>query len=197
MTAGAPTPPFGLLEDVSRRLTAGGVQSALGASGLLYAHGLVDHVGDWDVTVEGTRAAIEPLVADLAPRFVGSSGVHADSKLVLHDAQVELILDFAFVVENGAIARMPTLVAGEWRGIPLAALEVWAVAYTLLGRTAKAELVFARLAETGADPEVLARLALEPLPASLAGWLRQLPVRHPVVDTGSSGSPDGSRTPRS
>ncbi len=197
MSAGAATPPFELLNDLSRRLSAARVHHALGASGLLFAHGLVDHVGDWDVTVEGSRATIEPLVADLTPRFVGSSGVHADSKLVLHDAQVELILDFAFVVEGGTIARMPTMVAGEWRGIPLGALEVWAVAYSLLGRSASAELVFARLALTGADPAALARLAAEPLPAALAARISSLPLRHPVAGTGPSGSADDSRTPRS
>lgn len=195
MSGADPTPPFGLLEDISHRLSAAGIKFALGASGLLHAHGLVDHVGDWDVTVEGPRATIEPLVANLFPRFVGSSGVHADSKLVLHDAQVELILDFAFVAENGAIVRMPTIVAGEWRGIPLGALEVWAVAYSLLGRSARAELVFARLAATGADPAVLARLANEPLPAALAARISSLPMRRRDADTGSSGSADGSRTP--
>ncbi len=197
MSLAGPTPPFELLADLSRRLSAARVHHALGASGLLYAHGLVDHVGDWDLTVEGSRATIEPLVVDLAPRFVGSSGLHADSKLVLHDALVELILDFAFVSENGAIARMPTIVAGEWRGIPLGALEMWAAAYSLLGRSAKAELVFARLATTGADPAVLARLAKEPLPAALAARVSSLPLRRPVAGTGPSGSPGGSQTPRS
>jgi len=195
-SAAAATPPFELLQDLSRRLSAARILYALGASGLLYAHGLVDHVGDWDVTVEGSRATIEPLVADLLPRFVGSSGVHADSKLVLHGGQVELILDFAFVSEQGGIARMPTIVAGEWRGIPLAALEVWAVAYTMLCRSAKAELVFARLEATGADPEVLARLAQEPLPAALEARLTSLPLRRPAAGTGPSGSPGDSRMPR-
>jgi len=189
------TPPFELLEDLSRRLSAARVQYALGASGLLYAHGLADHVGDWDVTVEGSRAAIEPLFADLLPRFVGSSGVHADSKLVLHDGRVELILDFAFVSEGG-VARMPTLVAGDWRGIPLGALEVWAVAYSLLGRTAKAERVFAHLGATGADPAVVERLVREPLPPALAARIRSLAARRPDAGTGSSGSAEGSRTPR-
>jgi hypothetical protein len=191
----APTPPFELLADASCRLAAAGVPHALGASGLLYAHGLVDHVGDWDVTVEGKRGAIEPLVADLAPRYAGSSGVHADSKLMFHDGRVELILNFAFVTAGG-VARMPTIVAGQWRGIPLGALEVWAAAYTLLGRAAKADLVFARLATTGVDVAARARLLAEPLPASLLARLSALPARRPGDDTGPSGWADGSRTPR-
>ncbi len=179
-------PPFVLLEDASHRLTAAGVTHALGASGLLYAHNLVDHVGDWDVTVEGDRAAIEPLVADLAPRFVGSSGVHADSKLVLHDGQVELILLFAFRVGE-RVARIPTIVAGTWRGIPLGALEPWAVAYTLLGRTAKAELLFERLERDGVDPVAREIVLAEPLPDALVARLRRIATRPRAVGTAPSG----------
>ena len=175
MTAPAPHPPLAYLADASRRLAAAGVPHALGASGLLFAHGLVDHVGDWDVQVEADRVVVEPLFADLAPRYVGSSGVHADSKLVLHDGAVELILRFAFVVPAG-VARVPTLVDGEWQGIPLGALEAWAAAYALLERPAKADLVFARLAARGARPAAVAALLAQPLPAGLAARLRALPV---------------------
>jgi hypothetical protein len=174
--SGAPKlPPFAPLAEASRRLAAAGIVHALGASGLLHAHGLVDHVGDWDVTVEAERAVVEPLFADLAPRFVGSSGVHADSKLVLHDGVVELILHFAFVVPGG-IARVPTIVDGEWQGIPLAALEAWAAAYTLLDRPARADLVFARLAARGTRAAALARVLAEPLPPALGERLRALPA---------------------
>lgn len=176
MTAsGGALPPFAPLADASRRLTAAGIPHALGASGLLFAHGLSDHARDWDVTVEADRDQVEPLFADLQPRFVGSSGVHADSKLVLHDGVVELILRFAFVVPGG-IVRVPTRVDGEWRGIPLGALEAWAAAYALLGRHAKADLVFARLAERGARAEALAAVLSQPLPAGLAARLRALPA---------------------
>jgi hypothetical protein len=170
----APHPPFEALAEASRRLAAAAIPHALGASGLLFAHGLVDNVGDWDVTVEADRANVEPLFADLAPRYVGSSGVHADSKLILHDGVVELILRFAFVVPGG-IVRIPTIVDGEWRGIPLGALEAWAAAYALLERPAKTELVFARLAERGARPAALSRVLEQPLPDPLRARLTALP----------------------
>jgi hypothetical protein len=170
----APHPPFEALAEASRRLAAAGVPHALGASGLLFAHGLVDHVGDWDVTVEADRAGVEPLFADLGPRYVGSSGVHADSKLILHDGVVELILRFAFVVPGG-IVRIPTIVDGEWRGIPLGALEAWAAAYALLERPAKTELVFARLAERGARADALDIVLAQPLPDALRARLTALP----------------------
>ena len=176
MTQGEALPPFAPLAEASRRLATAGVPHALGASGLLFAHGLADHARDWDVTVEADRADVELLFEDTAPRFVGSSGVHADSKLVLHDGVVELILRFAFVVPGG-IVRVPTLVDGSWRGIPLGALEAWAAAYALLERPAKADLVFARLAERGARDSALAAVLGQPLPAALAARLRALPRR--------------------
>ena len=174
MSHGAVLPPFEPLAEASRRLARASVHHALGASGLLYAHELSDHARDWDVTVEADRADVEPLFADLAPRFVGSSGVHADSKLVLHGGTVELILRFAFVVPGG-IVRIPTLVDGSWRGVPLGALEAWAAAYTLLGRAEKAERVFARLEERGARADALDAVLSEPLPAALAARLSALP----------------------
>ncbi len=174
MSVESALPPFAPLAEASRRLAAAGILHALGASGLLCAHGLADHARDWDVTVDADRDQVEPLFADLAPRFVGSSGVHADSKLILHDGVVELILRFAFVVPGG-IVRVPTLVDGAWRGIPLGALEAWAVAYALLERPVRADLVFARLAERGARPGALAAVLSEPLPAELAKRLRALP----------------------
>ncbi len=175
MSAPGAHPPFEPLAEASRRLAAAGIEHALGASGLLFAHGLADHVGDWDVTVEADRADVEPLFADRAPRFVGSSGVHADSKLILDGGVVELILRFAFVVPGG-IVRVPTIVDGRWRGIPLGALEAWAAAYVLLDRPAKAELVFARLAGRGARAAALERVLAEPLPAALSARLRALPA---------------------
>ncbi|MEO6461580.1 MAG: hypothetical protein ABIP29_00735, partial [Candidatus Eisenbacteria bacterium] len=142
---------------------------------------------------EADRDQVEPLFADLKPRFVGASGVHADSKLVLHDGVVELILRFAFTVPGG-IVRVPTIVDGEWQGIPLGALEAWAAAYTLLERPAKADLVFARLAERGARAEALAAVLSQPLPAELAERLRALPT---AGGTGRDGSGHDPRAVRS
>ena len=183
MSADEALPPFPPLAEASRRLAAAGIPHALGASGLLYAQGLSDHARDWDVTVEADREDVEPLVRDLAPRFVGSSGVHADSKLVLEGGVVELILRFAFVVPGG-IVRVPTIVDGSWRGIPLGSLEAWAAAYALLGRTEKADRVFARLAGRGARPGALAEVLRQPLPEALAARLRALP---PADGTGPGG----------
>ncbi len=169
----AELPPWAPLWEVHTRLARAGVAHALGASALLHAHGLADHVGDWDINVDADHDVIDPLFADLAPVHFGSSGVHADSKLQVFDATVEVIVRMAFHVE-GHVVRIPTLPMSEWRGIPVGSPEAWAVAYALLGRTEKSERLFAALAREGADARAVARMLEEPLPSHLRERLREL-----------------------
>src|SRR5262249_61693175 len=114
------------------RLVSAGVPCALGASGLLASLGLVDHVGDWDLTVEGEVTAIAALFADLPHELAGNSGIHADHKVMLPGESAEVIVNFAFAVE-GPVLRIPTLARGTWHGVATASPECWAVAYWLMG----------------------------------------------------------------
>ena len=171
----ATLPPWEPLWEVHTRLERAGIAHALGASALLHALGLWDHVGDWDVNVEADHDVLGPLLADLAPVKFGSSGIHADSKLQLFDAQVEVIVRMAIVAE-GQVVRIPTLPASAWRGVPVGSPEAWAVAYALLGRAEKSELLFRSLASGGARSGAVERMLAEPLPAELAARLRRLPV---------------------
>ena len=175
MTA-AGLPPIEPLLEVHRRLERAGIEHALGASGLLHALGLEDHVGDWDVNVEADHDVLGPLFADLHPVRFGSSGIHADSKLQLYGAQVEVIVKMAIVAE-GRVVRIPTLPRDAWRGVPVGSPEAWAVAYALLGRTEKSERLFTWLGQRGARPSDVKRMLEEPLPAALAARLAALPPR--------------------
>jgi len=166
-------PPLPPLLEVHARLERAGIAHALGASGLLFALGLWDHVGDWDVNVEADHDVLTPLFADLAPVRFGSSGIHADSKLQLYDAQVEVIVKMAIVAE-GRIVRIPTLPGAPWQGVPVGSPEAWAIAYALLGRTEKSEILFRALAANGAAPAAVARMLAEPLPEALARRLSSL-----------------------
>jgi hypothetical protein len=107
---------------------------------------------------------------------VGGDALHADQKFALFDGTVELIVAFAFHVKGG-IVHVPTRVTGRWDGVPLGSPEAWAVAYALLGRGAKSDLLFGRLRERGADPIVRAELLAQPLPEDVATRLRALPPR--------------------
>jgi len=154
---------------------------ALGASGLLAALGLVDRVNDWDVTVEAPIEALEAACAGLEFTRHGNSGCHADHKLGFAKERIELIADFAFFVPGGVV-RIPTLVTGSWRGIPVGSPTAWAVAYALMGelegslrRRERAEALFGWLAGSRGEPEARARLGAQPLPDGLARRLESLP----------------------
>ena len=192
-------PRLETLHDAVARLRAAGIPCALGGSGLLAGLGLVDHVGDWDITAEGDLATIASLFADRQPEIAGNSGIHADHKVMLPQDAVEVIVNFAFAVE-GPVVRIPTLARGSWNGVPLASPEAWAVAYALMGeyegvarRRERAELLFGHVEKTGADPEALRLLLAEPLPEFLARRLIALPVRSPSSPDGSGASDDGVR----
>jgi hypothetical protein len=166
-------PPFAPLREVVARLEGAGLVCALGGSGLLAALGLTETVRDWDLTTDAAIAEVLGALGTLAHEYHGSSGIHADQKLVI--GPVEVIVRFAFLTE-GKVVRVPTVVTGRWRDVPLGSPEAWAVAYALMGRDAKAETLFAHLAR-GADPKALATLMAEPLPASLRDRLAALAAR--------------------
>ncbi len=172
----AQLPPLEPLLEVHRRLADAGIAHALGASALLHTLGLEDHVGDWDLNTDAEHDALRPLFQDLDAVHFGSSGIHADSKIQLYGAHVEVIVRMAIIAE-GRIVRIPTLPRGEWQGVPVGSPEAWAVSYALLGRVEKSERLLRHLAEGGARREDVARMLEEPLPHALAARLAALPVR--------------------
>lgn len=168
-------PPIAPLRGRIARLEAAGIVVGLGGSGLMAALGLGDRVGDWDLT---TDAAYEQVVDALAGETLeasGSDALHADRKLGLDGRTIEVIVGFAFHAPAGVV-RIPTRVSARPDGIPLGSPEAWAVAYHLLGRTAKSEALLDHLARQGADPAVLEALLAQPLPPGLAGRLVALPT---------------------
>lgn len=170
------SPPLEPLQDVVSRLERAGLVCALGGSGLLASLGLANSVRDWDLTTdEPLERAIEA-IEDLQPGRVGPDGLHADHKLLVRGGEIELIVGFAIGTSED-IVRLPTLVTGRWRGVPLGSPEVWAVAYALMERDEKASALFRLLGRRGADPAAVARLAREPLPAALREKLVSLPRR--------------------
>ncbi len=166
-------PPLAPLREVVERLEGAGIACALGGSGLLMALGLVEQVHDWDLTTDASPAAVLAALAGRDLVLHGNSGDHADHKVVTAGGAIEVIARFAFRVPGG-VARIPTIVSGRWRGVPLGSAEAWAAAYVLLGRPAKAELLFAHLARRGAEPSALRTLLAQPLPRALAARLRAL-----------------------
>jgi hypothetical protein len=182
-------PPLAPLHAALAKLAAAGIPHALGASGLCAALGLVERVGDWDVTCDADIATLATLFAGEPATAFGNCGCHADHKLNLRGGEIELIARFAFFVE-GAVVRIPTRVTRTWNGVPVGSPESWAAAYALMGelddpahrerRRGRAEALFGWLAANGADPEAVRALLAEPLPAALAARLAALLAAPPA-----------------
>ena len=142
MTETAPatphTPALEPLLATIATLRRGGVEVALGGSGLLASLGLTDHVGDWDVTTDSSVDEAEAALGDTPHEWFGNSGIHADHKLVVDGGTIEVICRFALRSDAG-VCRVPTVVTGTWRGVPVGSPVAWAVAYALLGREPREE----------------------------------------------------------
>ena len=167
------TPPFEPLLEVVARIEAEGIGCALGGSGLLAALGLARTVRDWDLTAEAPLERLLPIARGWRHETAGSSGVHADAKLMFPDRAIEVISRFAFHAPGGVV-RIPTVVTGRWCGVPLGSPEAWAVAYHLLGRPAKRDLLLGHLRASGHDPTLIANLLRQPLPEEIARELATL-----------------------
>lgn len=169
-------PPMEPLRQVLHRLKAAGIEAAVGGSGLLFPHGLVDRVNDWDLTTDAEPHAVRAALAGLTYLDrTGGSGYVTRARLVVQmgGEEIDLICQGGVETEVG-VTRFPTFIAGEYQGIPLGSMEVWAAFYWLIGRRPKAELALGWLERNGAHPARLQRVLQEPLPSELRGRLEAL-----------------------
>lgn len=127
-------------------LESAGLDVALGGSGLLAAHGLVDRVNDWDLTTDApVDAVLEALASAELPVFAARDGApdeppFASEAVFRLPGSVELIISFALLDDDGQRIALPTRVTGRWNDLPLGDLTVWEQAYTLLGHPDRASL---------------------------------------------------------
>lgn len=168
------------LQQMAEAWTAHGISYALGGSGLLLSLNLLEEVNDWDVT---TDCPLEQLVRSLQPLRVelktsGDYPFASDYRVqvITYGKPVEIIGGFKLHAENG-IVKLPTVPAQKWNGIHLGSPEVWAAAYALMKRPAKAEKLLQYLRLNGADASIIKQLCAEPIPDSLKQTLQQLPCR--------------------
>jgi hypothetical protein len=116
---------------------------AIGGSGLLVALGLAGKARDWDVTVDAPAEAVVATLdrAGLSYRDeTRTDGIYASDRCLVLDGPIDLLVNFALRGPDG-VERLPTRVTGCWSGLPLADPAVWARAYRMLGRDAKAALL--------------------------------------------------------
>jgi len=166
-------PPMEPLRGLLARLQTAGVTAALGGSGLLFAHGLVDRVNDWDLTTNSppdlVRAALTGLTWE---DRTGGGNYQTGGRFVVLIDGMEIDIMARLAVSG---CSLPSIVAGEWQGVPLDSLEVWAAVYWLIGRPAKAGLILEHLRKHGASRERLRLVLRLPLPLDLRIALEELP----------------------
>ena len=118
------------LEAVAARLRAAGVPFLLGGSGLLWALGLDVEVRDLDLMLRaGDRARFEAAAGDWLVSVTTDPGPVLTSAwkatLAVDGVEVEGLGGLGFA--DGR--ELPFRSGGEWRGVPLAAPEIWWAAY--------------------------------------------------------------------
>lgn len=158
------------LKLVVDRLAGAGIQVALGGSGLLYSLGLVDAVRDWDLTTDAAVPAVIEALGDLpwgrSPTGDQAYATAGRINVTPDGADIDLMVQFAVRCETGVVG-FPTIVTGQFESIPVGSPEVWAVAYQLMGRLAKADMLYEYLRQRGARSEIRTRLLAEPLPEAV------------------------------
>ncbi len=143
---GVTLPPLDTVKAVLAALEDAGICAAVGGSGLLAALGLVDRAGDWDLTTDA-----DPERVEAALTVAGISSVRDPSrddgyatKAWLHaggeNHDVDILLGFA-IRANGTVVNLPTRITRRWLGLPIADPTVWAMAYRLMGRHDRADLL--------------------------------------------------------
>jgi hypothetical protein len=155
------------LSALTKKLEQSGVSYSLGGSGLLVSLGLTNAVGDWDVVTDAPKdkvlAALENYeVEDLA---CGDHPFGTEFKLVIRQMEppVEIIGGLAIHSAKG-LCRLPATAVSLWNGIQMGSPEVWYVAYALMNRGAKADLLLAYLKEVGVNRQMIDMLRELPIP---------------------------------
>jgi len=131
-----------VLRLLARRFRTAGITWQLGGSGLLFARGLVDRVGDLDLVFpDSARDGLQRLLADLGgavPDFASDQepGFVSGWRCRYRLEGQELDLSGAIALEiEGRVVRLPFAPGPEWdldgEAIPLAPLEQWLLIYRL------------------------------------------------------------------
>ncbi|TDF92177.1 hypothetical protein [Paenibacillus piri] len=162
---------------LARRLDEAGIGYASGGSGLLYSLGLSEQVHDWDVTTDAPYEQVAAVLCGLpwAASPCGDYPFASSYRLTIADERLPIDVIGQFAIHSGTgICRLPAFVSTDWLGIRMGSPEVWAAAYTLMGRETKAELLLSYLERSGADRDAVQRLLSEPLPEPLRSRLLRL-----------------------
>lgn len=160
--------PRDMLYRVTKPLKQCGVSFSVGGSGLLYAHGLVDCVNDWDITTDHPFSDIaEALKAENWFPKPKTETFDSEYVLLLPEFNTEIIGSFRIITPTG-VCEIPSYISTWWdEDIPLASPEAWLVAYRLMGRDDKADLLHGFIETNGVNRDIARHMLTQPLPQSL------------------------------
>ncbi|MGG2026972.1 hypothetical protein AB1282_14830 [Gottfriedia sp. S16(2024)] len=165
------------LMTITNQLKRKNIKYALGGSGLLYALGLVNYVNDWDITTDEFKKDIIGALSLFKIEEItsGKFPFASDYKLTFieNNQEIEIIGNFSIHSSLG-ICNIPSVITSEWRGIAIGSAESWYVAYKLMNREEKANLLYNFLKENGADNNIINILLNQPLPIDIKDTLTKL-----------------------
>ncbi|QYR19216.1 hypothetical protein KZ483_14770 [Paenibacillus sp. sptzw28] len=163
-------PEIKKLAVVIEKLEHCGIPYSLGGSGLLYSFGLTNMVRDWDVMTEAPKDSVLNALQNFEVKEIisGDFPFGTEYKLLIHNdnPQVELMGRFSIYGSKG-LCRIPSIPVFRWNGIQVGSPEAWYVAYALMNRKEKADLLLSYLKTVGANKGLLKILMKEPLPEEI------------------------------
>lgn len=127
---------------ILKRLEENNIAYAVGGSGLLYFLGLTDSIHDWDITVECPKDTLIKAIRgyDWVDQRSGDSPFASEYRLSINALHIDFIGKFA-CYSNDKIINLPVSSFVKMHGIHLSNPEIWYVAYDLMGRKEKANLL--------------------------------------------------------
>lgn len=149
----------------------------LGGSGLLCSLGLADKVGDWDVMTEAPKGDVLAALQDFEVHEItsGDYPFASEYKLIVRSTspQVEIIGRFSIYCDAG-LCHIPSIPLARWNGIQVGSPEAWYVAYALMSRKEKADMLLAHMKQTEFRESIVRQLMQEPLPDDIRRQLDSL-----------------------
>lgn len=130
------------LHEIAEKLNQSQIQYSLGGSGLLFYLGLIDKVNDWDIVVECPKEKLIEVLGDSPWTELksGDSPYASEFRIHIPSLHIDFIGSFALQNTKGTV-KFPIENAAIWHGVHVSYPEIWCVAYQMMGREHKADLL--------------------------------------------------------
>lgn len=127
---------------IIERLEENRIPYALGGSGLLYYLNLMNNANDWDITVDCSKDKLIKAIGgyEWEERKTGDFPFASKYRLNVASLKIDFIGYFAIHAEE-KVVKLPVRRYRKWENIHLSSPEIWYVAYDLMGRKEKADLI--------------------------------------------------------